>query len=339
MPQIRNDEHIVLQMADLVGRQNAQQPEALGDLGVYNGQFELGDPYDADNPDPYFPDGWESIVYSGGSLTRVTGGLAGNYCMKGGQAGTGRGGYLITQRYFPVDADRDYYISAAFKGASANSRVYLGAVCYDANKVQLGSVYAVSAATPGISWVRYQRRIGPNGDVAWLANTRYARVRVILQHDVTLTNDWAYVDDVQLQQVKPATSSTLHLIDDYVKDVTNRNFTAQAYTQHAGSVLSVTLEEESYLWIFFNATVANVSNARSQSFQSKVFIDGVGEPGVNICSSPAIFYFMTDNWCIRSQSSYAAGAHTIDYRLYVANAGDTVTVYDLTGAVFAARRY
>lgn len=167
--------------------------EPLGGIAVWNGQFETG----PGNGSPAgWPEGWELYTYAGGTVDRVNGGFAGNWRMRGGQVGTGAGGYIVSLRFIPVSVSVDYNLGAAFIGSSVNSQIYLGCECYDAAKAGLGNVWTVGPVSPGVAWVHYQTVLGPAG-TAWPANTRYARVRCVLQSDATLTNDWAYVDHVE----------------------------------------------------------------------------------------------------------------------------------------------
>lgn len=134
-------------------------------------------------------------------MERVTGGLAGNWCFRGGSSGTGRGGTLTGLRYIPVDSAKLYHLEAAFKADDAAATVYLGCACYDASKAYLSDVWVVTAATPGASWVRYQRIVGPTGHAALAANTAYIRVRAVLQYNAALVGKFAWVDDVRFVQM------------------------------------------------------------------------------------------------------------------------------------------
>ena len=311
-------------------------------FGICNGQFELDDPNILEHPQLEFPDGWVTYQHPSGDensyARRVTGGMAGNYAFRGGNTGTAAGVYLLSLKYIPVDEDRDYYISWVHRGSVAAATLFVGVACYDAAKNYIGVAWGFGG-NAGVAWIRKQKRIGPNGNNPFTANTRYVKIFVYLQHNAALADAWVEIDDIQFQQMKAAYSSGITLIDDYVQDPVNRGFDKQAYTAHAGSVMNLTLEEESYIWYFYQMAAINATRAVAQSFYTKVYIDGVGQPGNNVWCSPGINYYVTDSFSQRSQAPYAMGPHTIDYRLWVANAGDVVWVGDLTGSCFAVRQY
>ncbi len=242
--QRRNAQRRDVATPDLLPNDYAYWHEPFGDFGIWNGQFECGG-------DPY-PEGWYWELSTGTSyVQRVTGGLAGNWCIQGGNTGTDSGGLLYSLRMFPVDENRNYYASAAFKGSNATVVVHLAVLCYDANKNFLGWSYLAFNAVPGVTWTRYQRRIGPAGDVAFQANTRYVRVAIGLQRNDAEVNQSCYVDDIQFQQLKASYSSGITFLHDRVQDTTYRTFDKQAYVLYPGSTLNITLEEESHFWIWY----------------------------------------------------------------------------------------
>lgn len=165
--QVRNDELNSLLGPDVGQNDYAHWHEPFGDFGVWNGQFEVAD-------EDGVPEGWEITPYAGGAVDRVTGGLAGQYRMRGGQAGVGAGGALRSLRYFSVDENKDYYIAGSFITSGAAPTISLGCQCYDANHASLGYAYAVAAATPGATWTRYFPRIGPSGDAAVLRDVMFS---------------------------------------------------------------------------------------------------------------------------------------------------------------------
>ncbi len=337
--QIHNAERDALQIPDRQAYEHYHEP--LGDFGVYNGQFERGLAGRYANDLAQGVEGWKLTGEGGGSVDRVTGGLAGNWRLRGGQVGTGRGGSAIGWKYIPVDEDRDYYISAAFMATDVAATVFLQANCYTAAKVLITQAIPVNGATPGASWRRFQRNIGPNGDVAWPANTRYCRVRVFLQNNAALTNVFAYVDDVQFGQLKKTYSPLIRLVQDIAADTTQRDFTAQAWTLYPGSAITLTLEEPGYIWIAYNIHYTyNITAARTQSHFVSVFIDGVQIPapflGGHIESSQINARTM---FAVTGVSvAQTGGAHTVDLRLFVVNAGDTVRCRHLTGYAFYTRQ-
>lgn len=153
---------------------------------IYNGQFELG-------PDDV-PVGWEVYPYASGVIYRTTGGKAGNWCIRGGQSGTGTGGHILQAAFMPVDEDRDYNMHITCRGQDANSTFSFGCACYDAAKAYISNVAVRSAVAPTTSWARYNDVIGPSG-TAWAQDTHYARIYVILSAS-SGANRWIWADDV-----------------------------------------------------------------------------------------------------------------------------------------------
>lgn len=193
--QLRNSPRADLLSSDFYRHGCQYIPLPLGNIGIWNGEFELGP---GDGSPPGWPTGWELYTYAGGTVDRQTGAGAytGNYYMRGGQAGVGAGGYVISLRYIPVHTAEDYDLGASFRGQTVNSQISLGCACYDLNKAFLANVWTVVLALPGVAWVHYQTILGPAG-VAFPANTRYVRVRCELQQNVALAADWAYLDHVE----------------------------------------------------------------------------------------------------------------------------------------------
>jgi hypothetical protein len=328
--QSRNDEHNALHLPDLAGNGYQYWHEPFGDVGIWNGQFEQG-------PDTA-PEGWEVYTYAGGSVTRTTGGLSGNYCMVGGQAGAGAGGYILSLRYIPVDLNTNYFLSAAFVGATANSRVSLGVECYTAAKVYIARATVVTNATPGVAWLRYHRRVGPAGDVAFPANTRYIRVIADLQNNAALNNDWAYVDDIQFQQAKPSQSATMSPGYNAVVSAVAQTFNTSAWVQWGSSIMTITTTEPSQIWAWYDVS-AFANTVRTYSFGVYIYLNGgqayhtmrVGEAVANTYIPIHIGGFLP--------LVAAAGVQTIDLRFYVINAGDVVTAALVIGSCLWFRRY
>ena len=333
--QIHNAERDALQIPDRQAYEHYHEP--LGDFGVFNGQFEQGLAGRYANDLAQGVEGWELTPSAGGTVDRVTGGLAGNWRIRGGQAGTGQGGSAITWKYIPVDEDRDYYISAAFIANDAAATVFLQVFCYTAAKAFIGAANAVNGATPGTSWVRYQRNIGPNGDVAWPANTRYARVRVFLQFNGSLTGAFAYVDDVQFQQLKKTYSPLIRLVQDVASDA-SQVFTAQAFTLWTNSAITLTLEEPGYIWWAYQFTTHS-DTVRVGGRQFQVFIDGAAQALFLTQGCDAIASRETHALVGRSDAAQTAAAHTVDVRINVNNAGDNVTGVNLSGYAFYTRAF
>jgi len=205
------------------------------------------------------------------------------------------------------------------------------------NKASLGYVYSLNPFLPGVTWVTRQTRIGPNGDVAWLADTCYARVVVQLQYDATLAGAWAYADDIQFQQMKATYSPLIRLMDGRVDDATDWTFTKQVYTVHAGSPITIYFEEPGYLWYSYVWTWAN-SVTRAAALAASPYIDGAGEATfVNVGLTAN--YYDTRTITMRSDGILARGNHTVDMRFHVFNAGDVCTVYQLNGVAYYTRAY
>jgi hypothetical protein len=235
--------------------------EPIGDIGVWNGQFETG-------PDDR-PEGWE-LPLTGGTYVcqRTTGGLAGNYCMMGGNTGAGMGTEIISLRYIPVDETRPYFLSAAFKSSAVTGTVSFGVYCYTAAKVLLSAVLPVLAVAPGVAWVRYEKKAGGGMGVwAFPAGTRYVRVCALLQTTAALPGVYCYVDDIQFQQMKSATSSTILLNSNYatrVAVVTNATGAPVSYVS-----LNLVTTEPGYIW--YAAQIA-CSNNTVRTLSHVVFV-------------------------------------------------------------------
>lgn len=333
--QEHNAERDALQIPDRQAYEHYHEP--LGDFGVYNGQFEQGLAGRYANDLAQGVEGWTLLPFAGGTIDRVNGGLAGNWRLRGGQAGTGQGGTAISWKYIPVDEDRDYYASAAFIANDAAATVFLQAFCYTAAKVFIAAANIVNSVAPGTSWVRYQRNIGPNGDVAWPANTRYVRIRVVLQFNGALTGAFAYVDDVQFQQLKKTYSPLIRLVQDVAGDA-SQNFTLQAFTIWVNSAITLTLEEQGYIWWAYQF-FTHSDTVRVGGTQMQVFIDGGGQ-GLPVTQGRDVIASRDTHALVgRSDAIEAVGAHTVDVRINVANVGDTVTGGNLVGYAFYTRAF
>ncbi len=335
--QIHNAERDALQIPDRQAFEHYHEP--LGDFGVYNGQFEQGLAGRYANDLTQGVEGWTLDPAAGGTVDRVTGGLAGNWRLRGGQVGTGGGGSAIGWKYIPVDEDRDYYISAAFIASHVAATVFLQLRCYTAAKAFIADANAVNNVAPGTSWVRYQRNVGPNGDAAFPANTRYVRVRVFLQFNGALTGAFAYVDDVQFGQLKKTYSPLIRLVQDVASDAFE-DFDKQVFTVWTNSTITLTLEEPGYIWWGYQFKSRNRTQLRSHSFDAQVFIDGGAEKLTVGQGHPVGIDFEQGTTLVgRSDGIEAVGAHTIDVRVNVFNAGDTVRGNNLTGYAFYTRAH
>jgi len=330
MPSVqrRNDQSTDIQGADVISNGYQFMHEPIGDYGIWNGQFQLsGDP---------FPEGWELLTT--GTVARDTGGWAGNYCLKGGNAGMGTGGYAHTLRYFPVnDTERDYYISCVAKGSTANTLYNMGAICYDAAKAVTAIIWTLAApeTAPGVAWVRRQRKIGPNGDVAWPANTRYCRPIWGLQTDQALTGEYIWIDDCQFHQLEMTYSPQIRLMDGIVSETGSTTYKDAAYTLYPATAITLTLEEPGYLWFsYMLSTYCDAAAAYASSIRA--YIDGAQQlQQVRVCS-PAASYWIPVAITGRSTAAYAIGNHTIDLRVYRV-AGTTITCFAMEGVAWYTR--
>jgi len=308
----------------------------LEGFGLCNGQFECG-------PTTAFPlcQDWTA---ENTNVTRVAGGIAGNWCIRGGQAGLGDGGYILSNEYQPVYENLDYQVDATFWGSDAKSEVALGAYCYDQDKTYIGTVWSITGWLPGITPVPRMTRIGPNGDVAWIQGTRYARIVVDLQTDASLTGNYAYVDDVQFGQMKTTYSPQIRLMEGLAGDTTTRDFTLQAYTLYPNSAITLALEEPGRIWLQYTIIyLMNINNAQSQSHRVAIYLDGaimqtLARLDLRYCS-PAANYRQPVVICGVSNAVQAAGNHTVDLRVYVENAGDTIRGTHLRGYAYYTRAY
>lgn len=199
MIQRRNVSHSILHQPDLFrnGIQYLQEP--IGGFGVWNGQFEQ----------PAFDTvsgagGWEVTPPPAPEdltmvMERVTGGLAGNWCFRGGNTNANqRSGYLRQLCYMPVDESRLYNIYCAARSTNGVESFGMGCLCYTAAKVLIAQANAVAVVGLPAAWTRYASSIGPAGAVAWPAGTRYARVSAWLQYGTVAipANSLVYIDDI-----------------------------------------------------------------------------------------------------------------------------------------------
>lgn len=335
--QIHNAERDALQIPDRQAYEHYHEP--LGDFGVFNGQFEQGLAGRYANDETQGVEGWFlQPVGAGAVVDRVNGGLAGNWRIRGGNAGTALGGAIESWKYFPVDEDRDYYISAAFITDNAAATVYLGCDCFNAAKGNLGQAYVVNNFASGTSWRRFQRNIGPNGDVAWPAGTRYARIRVFLQGNAAIAA-FAYVDDVQFGQLKKTYSPLIRLVNAHSVPGGNQDFTLQAWTVYAGSAMTLTLEEPGHVWYSFTSYGEDLQAADTPwSWGVAVFVNGVQQTAAQFFAVQGANDLIGFNTGLqRADLAQAVGARVVDLRIFVRTAGHTVRIHSPVGSCFYVR--
>jgi len=298
----------------------------LGDFGICNGQFECG-------PTTEYPIAMQWLDNSvGGTVTRIGSGAAAGYYYLALAGGTGTA-VIYHDWYIPVHEDRDYYIACHAKGKAPTDTFRFGVYCYDEDKAYLSTVWAYNAA-PGAAWVAIQRRVGPLGDIALTATTRY--IRVVAQ--APNAGESLYFDDAQIQQMKAAYSPGIRLISDYIHSATNRTNNTTAYIVYNGSLMTLTFEEPGYLWYSYhwvwycNATGTIRSGAVAA-------IDGVALAPFQAVGESANYYNGGSFGLMRSAAILAAGVHTVDFRFRSIVAGNITTITDIEGSCFYTRAY
>jgi hypothetical protein len=312
-----NSELSALLSVDLAGNGFEYMHEPIGDIGIWNGQFETGS--DA------APEGWQLTPSTDGTLVRTTGGLAGNYCMMGSCGATaGRGGYIQGLRYIPVDETRCYYVSFAAKASNASGTIYALVTCYNAAKTAIGLSIIVPAATaPGVAWVRYERTIGAGTLVPLTAGTRYVRLLIALQWDITLTNTAVYCDDVQFGQLKASSSSTLILDTGYALNIVAATNNAAVYQVH--STFNLTLTEPGYIWGFADASLSH-NTTGALKFSAAMMINAATFIGFSWYGSVAT-YFIGSTFAGRSTAMLPAGVYAVSYGFSPLVAGEITTCW------------
>jgi len=333
--QERNPEHDALHQTDEMLNHYRAFHEPIGDIGIWNGQFETDD--DGVAPEP---EGWQWEAATSDAFTHeTTGGAAGGKWVKFVRpAGGWWWGGLLNLRYFPFDIYRDYYVSLAVKSSNTTSSIDVNYEFYDENWTALGNLFGPTIQ-PTTDWTRRQIRVGPNGDTPWPVPPppKYAYVRMSFSLKPDAQNEWVGIDDVQFQQMKATYSPLIRLMDGRVDDATDWTFTKQVYTVHAGSPITIYFEEPGYLWYSYVWTWKN-SATRTNALGGWPHIDGVGQTTfVNVGLTAD--YYDTRTITMRSDGILARGNHTVDMRFHVFNAGDVCTVYQLNGVAYYTRAY
>lgn len=289
--------------------------EPLGDFGVWNGQFEIG-------PDSY-PEGWELQATGTQVLTRTTGGLAGNYCMMGGDTGAGVGPILLSLRYIPVDETRAYYVGGAFRASAVTGTVNFGVYCYSAAKAYLGTAWPLTAVAPGVAWVRYERRVGAGTFAAFPAGTRYVRVMVQLQTTAVLPGVYSYCDDIQFQQLKATHSPLITLDSAYVTNTVSATNNTGVGVIHAQ--LNLTVTERGYIWYMGQMWTSN-NTIRTLATCIQIYVGGVAQAvGAEGCA--VVGTIATTTLAGRIYNTVLPGVTQVDMRWWNINPADTSTAY------------
>jgi len=238
---------------------------------------------------------------------------------------------LRYDRYLCVWESRDYYIACHANGPNGTETFQLGAHCYDANKVFLATVWAHNGVVPA-GWDPIQRRIGPNGDVAWPQGTRYCRPLI----SAGTKDETIYVDDVQFQQMKAAYSPGIRLMWGYRFYNTTETYNVAAWNNITGSDFTITLEEPGYIHYGYNMTTSN-NGVRTYACQLRAAIDGASENFEGRLGSGIANEEKTVCHVSRSDAIEAAGVHTITFQIWVL--GGIQTTRFVRGWAYYARAY
>jgi hypothetical protein len=141
---------------------------------------------------------------------------------------------------------------------------------------------------------------------------------------------WPDVGGLVLGPWSPAPD---RLLQGWAVDTSTRTFTQQSYTAYTNLQLSFTLEEESYFWVWALVN-GYASAARATSYAAAIFVDGAQLNPPAIQGAPSANLWQPSSLALRSATSYAPGSHTVDLRIYVYTAGDTITLrYAGLGAI------
>jgi len=140
---------------------------------------------------------------------------------------------------------------------------------------------------------------------------------------------------VNVEHADEADMLTYADVRDSVTDLgTGRTFTAQAYTAHPNSEMSVTTPGTGRLYIHYHWSGYN-SATRTIGWYATIYLDGVALSARARVGGTASHY--VPGALMTVTNILAADTYTIDLRFYVQNAGDTTTVYDLRGECWFVR--
>lgn len=107
-------------------------------------------------------------------------------------------------------------------------------------------------------------------------------------------------------------------------DSTSRTFTAQAYTTYPDLSVTVTLTNVSRLLITVNYNIHNDA-IRATAAAIGIYINSTQQGSVMLEGAPAATTWRHNSHSVLT-GTFAAGTHTIVLKVYVYNAGDTVTM-------------
>jgi hypothetical protein len=284
MPQQQHvDDHHALHSSELQPNDYAHMHGSFENFGVFNGQFDLGPPGEDET---VAPEGWAFDEYTDGEGRRVTGGLFGHWCLRGGQAGTGAGVIVASHKMMPVaEEEENYVLRGWFKSSSGTGRISFGLACYDTNKTLIGLITPYNNRVEPAAWERLEATFGPEGDYTFPAGTRYVRVYIDLQNDSSLTGEYAYVDDVKFRQrtFTPAESpeewfqvtdiGTKALGDNAFTDIFQVTISGAAFSPNRGML-------SGHLWVSVNGRSRGSPDMVARLYYLTVMSFG----GLNLCA-------------------------------------------------------
>lgn len=115
-----------------------------------------------------------------------------------------------------------------------------------------------------------------------------------------------------------------------------QQFVKQLYTLWNNSAITLTLDEPGYIWWGYQFDT-RCDVARTIGAYLQAFIDGVGEK-LGLTQGYDVAHSRDTNALVgRSDAILAAGAHTIDVRIWTVNVNDTVQGDHLAGYAFWTR--
>jgi len=305
-------------------------------FGICNGSFEMGP-----TPNYSIAEGWIHSSFDASSISELTtDAYDGKYAAKSGQVGTGGGANWNTANYYPVHEDIDYELSAMVKSDN-NGWVTVHVLNYDADKALIGST-SVYSAVPGVNWMRVTHRVGPNGDIAWTAGTKFARIGLGLQTNAALTNAWGYADMVRFRPLAMADNRFIRLLElkNIASDTTLWTLNVSGVpTPDPNAIINITTTEPGYLHISYTARCTYTATAvRLSAAHQFVRINAVTHQASLRSMGTwraAQYYFMNQLSVILGP--YAPGAYTVDFAWTILNAGETLKVLRRHASVFWTR--
>ncbi len=167
------------------GTPDAPDSNAQTNVGanlVVNGDFRAG-LVNTDETDNL--GGWDYTGYAGVTYARIwpttdgyepPWGSVGEHVYYGKPATSSQNVSFLANKMIPIDDSKTYCLAGWAKGTTVN--FYLRMRIYDGAKSSLlGYASAASGGSLTSSYVEYTETVGPNGDVAWPAGSRYVQVQ------------------------------------------------------------------------------------------------------------------------------------------------------------------